>query len=86
MNLLPLERLGARCTPEGIADFGVFLPWVSDENGNRISVKIIHETDQFLQDVPAKSFPMECSIDPKYGEYWHCQVEIDASEKPHKRS
>ena len=39
-----------------------------------------------LQDVPAKTFEMECSIDPNYGEYWHGQVEIDASEKPHKKS
>ena len=55
MNLLPLEKLGARCTPDGIADFGVFFPWISEANGNSISVKIIHEMDQFLQDVPRRS-------------------------------
>ena len=86
MNLLPLGKLGARCTPEGRADFGVFLPWVSDSDGVGLGVKLIHENDQFLQDVPAKTFEMECSIDPNYGEYWHGQVEIDASEKPHKKS
>jgi len=86
MNLMPLEKLGARCTPEGRADFGVFLPWVSDSDGVGLGVKLIHENDQFLQDVPAKTFEMECSIDPNYGEYWHGQVEIDASEKPHKKS
>ena len=86
MNLMPLEKLGARCTPEGIAEFGVFLPGVSKADGNRISVKVIHERDQFLQDVPAKLFEIECSIDPEYGEYWHGRVEIDASEKSHKKS
>jgi hypothetical protein len=59
MNLLPLEKLGARCTPNGVADFGVFFPWISEANGNSISVKIIHEKDQFLQDVPPKVFKME---------------------------
>jgi 1,4-alpha-glucan branching enzyme len=83
---MPLGKLGARCTPEGRADFGVFLPWVSDSDGVALGVKLIHENDQFLQDVPAKTFEMECSIDPNYGEYWHGQVEIDASEKPHKKS
>ena len=83
---MPLGKLGARCTPEGRADFGVFLPWVSDSDGVGLGVKLIHENDQFLQDVPAKTFEMECSIDPNYGEYWHGQVEIDASEKPHKKS
>ncbi len=86
MDLMPLEKLGARCTPEGIADFGVFFPWVSKDDGNRISVKVIHEQDQFLQDIPAKLFELECSTDPKYGEYWHGQVEIDTSGKPHKKS
>ncbi len=50
MNLLPLEKLGARCTPDGIADFGVFFPWVSENDGNDLLVKVIHEKDQFLQD------------------------------------
>jgi len=86
MNLLPLEKLGARCTPNGVADFGVFFPWISEANGNSISVKIIHEKDQFLQDVPPKVFKMEHSIDPEYGDYWSAQVEIDSHSKPHPKS
>ena len=86
MFLLPLEKLGARCTPDGIADFGVFFPWISEANGNSISVKIIHERDQFLQDVPPKVFKMEHSTDPEYGDYWSARVEIDSSSKPHPKS
>ena len=86
MILLPLEKLGARCTPDGIADFGVFFPWISEANGNSISVKIIHERDQFLQDVPPKVFKMEHSTDPEYGDYWSARVEIDSSSKPHPKS
>ena len=78
MNLLPLEKLGARCTPDGVADFGVFFPWVSEANGNKISVKIIHEKDQFLQDIQPKVFKMEHSTDPEYGDYWSARVEIDS--------
>lgn len=84
MNLLPLEKLGARCSPDGVADFGVFFPWVSDAEGNSISVKVIHEKDQFLQDIQPKVFEMEHSVDPEYGDYWSAQIEIAPPSKPGK--
>jgi maltooligosyltrehalose trehalohydrolase len=68
MNLLPLEKLGARCTPEGVADFGVFFPWVSDADGNCMKVKVIHEADQFIQDIQPKIFEMDHSVNPEYGD------------------
>ena len=33
-----------------------WLPWVSAGDGNAVTVKIIHENDQFLQNVPPASF------------------------------
>jgi maltooligosyltrehalose trehalohydrolase len=53
--LLPLGDLGA-VENNGVVTFGLWLPWVSANDGNRVSVKIIHEHDQFLQNIP----PREC--------------------------
>ena len=50
-TLLPLDALGAGETA-GTVTFGLWLPWVSAADGNSVSVKIIHERDQFLQDIP----------------------------------
>jgi 1,4-alpha-glucan branching enzyme len=86
MNLLPLSRLGARETSPGVFDFGLLLPWVSARDGNRLSVKIIHEADQFLQDIQPTSFAMAHSVDPAYGDYWSVHVAIDPSQRPTPRS
>ena len=51
MNLLPLGSLGA-VESNGTVTFGIWLPWVSDSDGNKVYVKIIHERDQFLQNIP----------------------------------
>jgi hypothetical protein len=69
MQLLPMDRLGPHETAPGSVDFGLFLPWVSAADGNRLSLKIIHESDQFLQDIPPLEFPLTHSIDPQYGDY-----------------
>ena len=47
-DLLPLGDLGAIET-NGTVTFGLWLPWVSAADGNRVTVKVIHEHDQFLQ-------------------------------------
>jgi 1,4-alpha-glucan branching enzyme len=86
MRLLPLEKLGARCTPDGVADFGAFFPWVSDADGTCMMVKVIHERDQFLQDIPPMIFKMEHSVDPRYGDYWSAHIEIEPQSKPHAKS
>jgi hypothetical protein len=38
-------------------------------------VKVIHEYDQFLQEIPAINFPLTHSVDPLYGDRWDGQVD-----------
>lgn len=75
LNLLPLGTLGA-VENAGAVTFGVWLPWVSAADGNTVSVKIIHEADQFLQDVPAREFQLAHSIRAPYGDFWSGTVAI----------
>ncbi len=86
MKLLPLNKLGARETSPGVIDFGMFLPWVSASDGNRLRVKVIHEKDQFLQDIQPVEFELNHSIDPDYGDYWSVQVRINSDSRPHPES
>jgi 1,4-alpha-glucan branching enzyme len=65
MELIPLHLLGARETSDGVIEFGLFLPWVSQRDGNQLWVKVIHENDQFLQDIKPFEFPLEPKPD-----YW----------------
>jgi 1,4-alpha-glucan branching enzyme len=74
MDLLPLDKLGARQPAPGVFEFGVFLPWISATDGNRVWVKIIHEHDQFLQSVPPLAVELTHSVDPAYGDYWSGRV------------
>ncbi|MBD6615246.1 alpha-amlyase [Komarekiella sp. 'clone 1'] len=85
MKLLPLDKLGAR-EANGIVDFGIFLPWVSKNDGNRLWVKVIHEKDQFLQDIQPLQFELEHSIDPEYGDYWSTRININNQAKPISKS
>ncbi len=82
MQLLPLSQLGPRETAPGVVQFGILLPWVSAAAGNQLSVKIIHEADQFLQDIPPLEFPLAHSVDPQYGDYWSTQFQIDPAARP----
>src|SRR5688572_22320557 len=79
MRLLPMDKLGPHERDGGAVDFGILLPWISKANGHRLFVKLIHERDQFLQDVPAQRFELQHSIDPDYGDYWSTRVAIGAS-------
>lgn len=81
MELLPLEKLGARQTAPGELSFGVLLPWVSAAQGNRVFVKLIHEDDQFIKTIPAFAFELTHSVDPAYGDYWSGQA-VFASRAP----
>jgi len=83
MNRMPLDKLGARETATGTIQFGVFFPWVSAGNNNRVFVKIIHEHDQFLQKIAPLVFELEHSVDPVYGDYWSCEVDIAHTPGPH---
>ncbi len=79
MKLLPLDKLGARSkgTSPEVIDFDIILPWVSARDENRLFVKIIHEKDQFIQDVQPMKFEMSQSEDSDYGELWSAEVKID---------
>src|SRR5215204_2694335 len=85
MKLLPMERLCAHETPGGL-DFGLLLPWVSAAHGNRVSVKIIHEHDQFLQEIQPLEFDLVHSVDAEYGDYWSGRVDVDPALAPHPDS
>ena len=75
LNLLPMGQLGAIET-NGTLTFGLWLPWVSAADGNRVAVKIIHETDQFLQNVPPREFPLGHTLRDPYGDFWSVTVPI----------
>jgi maltooligosyltrehalose trehalohydrolase len=78
MQLMPLESLGAVET-DGAVTFGLWLPWVSATDGNAVTVKIIHEDDQFLQGVPPREFPLIHSVRAPYGDFWSGTVPIAGS-------
>src|SRR5947207_2538105 len=78
LNLLPLSQLGAIET-NGAVTFGLWLPWVSVSDGNQVSVKIIHEADQFLQGTPPREFSLVHSVRDPYGDFWSATVPIAAS-------
>jgi maltooligosyltrehalose trehalohydrolase len=86
MKLLPLDKLGTHESSPGVVDFGLFLPWVSANDGNRLWVKVIHEKDQFLQDIQPVMFELSHSIDPDYGDYWSTRINIDPNAKPRPNS
>ncbi|KJS33347.1 MAG: alpha-amlyase [Desulfatitalea sp. BRH_c12] len=86
MQLMPLHKLGPREKADHTVAFGVYLPWVSEEHGHRLYVKIIHEKDQFIQTIPPLLFALQHSIDPEYGDYWSCELRIDPAERPHAHS
>lgn len=73
--LLPMDALGA-IENGGIATFGLWLPWVSAADGNRVTVKLIHERDQFLKAVPPRAFPLTHSVRAPHGDFWSATVPI----------
>lgn len=81
-QLLPLNKLGPREISPGKMIFGLFLPWISAADGYRVTLKILHEKDQFLQGIRSKEFPLnQLSSDPVYGNFWSSPnaIEIDPS-------
>jgi maltooligosyltrehalose trehalohydrolase len=77
MNLLPLEQLGGRQDGRTLR-FGLFLPGVSPQTGHQLSVRVIHEHDQFLQDIDPVDVPMSHRQHPVYGDLWQGSVDLDA--------
>ena len=75
LNLLPLGTLGA-IENNGVVSFGLWLPWVSAGDGNVVSVKIIHEADQFLQHIAPREVPLTHSVRAPYGDCWSATIPI----------
>jgi 1,4-alpha-glucan branching enzyme len=88
MKLLPLQKLGPRPVEgeAGIFRFGLLLPWVSAADGNRMYLKIIHEHDQFIQDIQPFEFELSHSVDPVHGDYWSVEVDITGRPPSHPQS
>src|SRR4029078_6705721 len=81
LNLLPLASLGAVET-NGTVTFGIWLPWVSAADGNAVTVKIIHERDQFLQNIPPREFSLAPSARAPYGVFWSVPLPIAGPPPP----
>lgn len=86
MRLLPLHKLGSRETTPGVIDVGLVLPWVSADDGNRLWVKMIHEKDQFIQDIQPLMFELNHSVDPDCGDYWSLTIDIGNTPEPSSKS
>lgn len=82
MNYLPMNKLGALEISPKIVQFGIFLPGVDPGNGYSVSVKIIHETDQYIQAVQPVEVKQNHSVDPTYGDYWSGQIDLSAAPPP----
>ncbi|WP_321404471.1 alpha-amylase family glycosyl hydrolase [Maridesulfovibrio sp.] len=84
MNLLELDKLGPHQQGNSnIVNFAVYLPWITAKEGFAVSVKIIHERDQFIQDVQPVAYSLNHLSDhPTYGAYWAGEVNIDSIQRP----
>jgi len=74
-TLIPVHTLGA-VESNGTVTFGIWLPWLSSADGNTVTVKIIHERDQFLKGIPPREFPMSHSVRQPYGDFWSATIPI----------
>jgi maltooligosyltrehalose trehalohydrolase len=82
MDYLPLDKLGGRETSPGVIAFGIFLPGVDAQTGYGVSIKIIHEIDQYLQAVQPVLVPQAHSVDETYGDYWSGQINLAQTPPP----
>lgn len=82
MNYLPMSRLGALETSPKVIQFGVLLPGVDSAQGYAVSVKIIHEKDQYLQGAQPAITAQAHATDPTYGDYWSGQLDLNTATPP----
>ena len=86
MKLIDISGLGAIEHPFGEVSFRIILPWIRPADGHRLYLKIIHERDQFLQDIPPMKFELGHSTDAYYGDSWSTRIKIDPASRPSPRS
>jgi 1,4-alpha-glucan branching enzyme len=82
MNYLPMTQLGAQEISPKVIQFGIFLPGVDPSSGYRVSVKIIHETDQYIQAAQPAVIAQAHSTDPNYGDFWYGQIDLNTAPPP----
>jgi len=82
MNYLPMTKLGAQETSPKVIQFGIFLPGVNPTAGYSVSVKIIHETDQYIQSVQPVVLPQTHSTDATYGDCWSGTADLTTQPPP----
>jgi len=82
MNYLPMNQLGALEISPKVIQFGIFLPGVDSATGYAVSVKVIHETDQYLQAAQPALVAQAHSVDPTYGDYWSGQINLNTAAAP----
>lgn len=81
MQSLKLNELGARETGPTTISFGVLLPWVTPANGQSVSVRVIHERDQFLERYPAVEVAL-AHVPGGDGDRWSGSVDVAATPPP----
>lgn len=77
-----MNKLGAQETSSKVIQFGIFLPGVDSGNGYNVSVKIIHEADQYLQAAQAAVVAQNHSVDAIYGDYWSGSIDLNTAQAP----
>ncbi len=82
MNYLPMNKLGALEIAPKVVQFGILLPGVDPANGYAVSVKIIHEVDQYIQAAPPAVVTQSHSVDPVYGDYWSGEINLNTTPPP----
>jgi 1,4-alpha-glucan branching enzyme len=76
---IDLDIVGARAaapTSAGVdASFGIYLPGISQADGYQVLVRIIHQRDRFVPEVPTMDFPLAPVSDDPNG-FWRADVHI----------
>lgn len=82
MKYLPMSKLGAVEIAPKVVQFGIFLPGVDSAKGYAVSVKIIHEVDQYIQAAQAAIVPQAHSVDATYGDFWSGKIDLNTAPAP----
>jgi 1,4-alpha-glucan branching enzyme len=78
--LINLDEVGAHVTGSTVA-FGVYLPGVKAADGFSVVVRIIHEADQFVPEIPSVSVPLTFDGNHALG-LWSRSVDLTTLQPP----
>lgn len=81
MNQLPMDILGPREMTPGTIHFGLLLPGISSDENYGVSLRIIHEHDQFLQGIQPEEVALGHSVLPGYGDFWSVELKITPEDR-----